>query len=79
MKFNWFKKKESFVETSMQEIKTEQFFFDEISKEFTFDGLPIVVADDDFTEFLVEEGYDNTIEYDDFVILYEEWAAENVE
>lgn len=79
MKFNWFKKKTSFVETNLQEIKQEQLFADEFTMNVTFDGLPIIVADDDFTEFLLEEGYGDNIEYDDFVILYEEWAAENVE
>jgi hypothetical protein len=78
MKFNWFKKKTSFVETNLQEIKQEQLFADEFTMNVTFDGLPIIVADDDFTEFLLEEGYGDKIEYDDFVILYEEWAAENV-
>ena len=45
----------------------------------TINGLPILVADDDFFEYLEEEGYEKTIELDDLVIAYKEWAAENVE
>ena len=44
-----------------------------------YNGLPIVVMDDDFIEYLVEEGYYNSIELDDLYVQYEYWARENTE
>lgn len=45
----------------------------------TYDGLPVLVADDDFIEHLHEHGFDTTIELDELWVEYEDWAAENVE
>ena len=45
--------------------------------ELTHNGLPIVVADDDFIEYLREQGFE-TIELDELYLEYEDWAAENV-
>ena len=45
--------------------------------ELTYKGLPIVVADDDFIEYLREQGFE-TIELDELYLEYEDWAAENV-
>ena len=42
------------------------------------DGLPVVVADDDFVEFLYEQGYDATIDIAELDFEYKEWAKENV-
>jgi hypothetical protein len=44
----------------------------------TLDGLPIVVADDDFLEVLEEQSYGNTIEFTEFVEEYKKWEKENV-
>jgi hypothetical protein len=45
----------------------------------TYNGLPVLVADDDFIEHLHEHGFDKTIELDELWVEYEDWAAENVE
>jgi hypothetical protein len=41
--------------------------------------LPVLVADDDFLEYLREQGFENTIEQDELYIEYADWAKENVE
>jgi hypothetical protein len=43
----------------------------------TYNGLPVMVADDDFIEYLREQGIDS-IELDELYLEYEDWAAENV-
>jgi hypothetical protein len=82
MKFKWFKKAtpttDAILERLAQESK-EATDFPLYHTTLSFHGMPIVVADDDFTEFLAEEGYNESIELDDFYVLYQEWAAENVE
>ena len=45
----------------------------------TYDGLPVLVADDDFIEHLHELGFADTIELDDLVFEWIDWAKENVE
>ena len=45
----------------------------------TYNGLPILVADDDFIEHIREMGFDDTIELDEAIIEWDDWAAENVE
>jgi hypothetical protein len=45
----------------------------------TYNGLPVLVADDDFIEHLHEHGFHSTIELDELVIEYEDWAKENVD
>ena len=42
-----------------------------------YNELPIVVADDDFFDYMRQEGYDSSIEYDDFIVEYIEWEREN--
>lgn len=44
-----------------------------------YKGLPVVVADDDFIEHLHEHGFQETIELNELVIEYEDWAKENVD
>jgi hypothetical protein len=86
MKFNWFKKKNEVSSDSLEKLR-EMFFEEELTdNEFDWmeegpkmNGLPVIVADDDFFEYLVEEGHGESIEYDELILVYEEWAAENVE
>jgi hypothetical protein len=42
-------------------------------------GLPVLVADDDFLEYLQEESLGPTVELDDLLNAWNEWAAANVE
>lgn len=42
------------------------------------DGLPVVVADDDFIEYLYEQGYEGMIDVAELDFEYKEWAKENV-
>ena len=42
------------------------------------DGLPVVVADDDFIEYLYEQSYEGTIDVAELDFEYKEWAKENV-
>ena len=44
----------------------------------TYEGLPVLVADDDFIEHLHENGFNETIEMDELVFEYLDWAKENV-
>ena len=46
--------------------------------ELTYKGLPVVVADDDFLEYLQEEGYDDSIDLQDVFVEWHHWALENV-
>lgn len=43
--------------------------------------LPILVADDDFLEYLREHTYEelNSLELDELIMLWHEWEKENVE
>jgi hypothetical protein len=85
MKFPWRKNKEARTTEILDELKS--LFSEEASDAHEFDwteigpnfnGLPIIVADDDFFEYLAEESYSESIEFDELVLVYEEWAAENV-
>ena len=40
--------------------------------------LPVLVADDDFIEHLHEEGFDHTIDINDLIFEWIDWAKENV-
>jgi hypothetical protein len=42
------------------------------------DGLPVLVADDDFLEHLYEQGYEGTIDVAELDFEYKQWAKENV-
>ena len=45
----------------------------------TNEGLPVIVVDEDFLEFLAEEAYDEySIDMAELALLYVEWAKENV-
>jgi len=46
---------------------------------YSYEGLPVLVADDDFFDHLHEQGYSETIEMDDLVFEWIDWAKENVE
>jgi hypothetical protein len=41
--------------------------------------LPILVADDDFIEYLHEMGHGETIELDELILEWNDWALENLE
>jgi hypothetical protein len=43
------------------------------------EDLVTLVADDDFIEHLHEMGFDDTIEIEEALIEWDDWAAENVE
>lgn len=85
MNFNWFKKKKPLTE-ALSELSavletepTEVNEFGWLELRPALNGLPMVVADDDFLEFLAEEGYGDSIELDDLMVLYAEWEADNVD
>jgi len=42
------------------------------------DGLPVLVADDDFIEYLYEQGYEGAIDVAELDFEYKQWAKENV-
>jgi hypothetical protein len=46
---------------------------------FNQNGLPIIMADDDLIEHLHENGYEDTIDINEFVFEYLDWAKENVD
>ena len=48
-------------------------------KNFTYNDLPVLVADEDLIEHLHENGYSESIEMDELVFEYLDWAKENVE
>ena len=69
MKFNWFKRKEELTPEAVLEIL-------KADAEKAID-LPILVADDDFMEFLQEESVGDTIEMVEAAELFKIWMAEN--
>jgi hypothetical protein len=78
MKFNWFKKKELTPEAIFEILKADK---EEATEEYEFvrKHLPIMVADDDFLEFLEEEGIapGDSIEMVEITELFAIWMAEN--
>jgi hypothetical protein len=42
-----------------------------------FSKLPIIVVDDDFFEYVAEMGHSDEITYEDYVLLCQEWLADN--
>jgi hypothetical protein len=46
--------------------------------DFIIDGLPVYVADDDFLEYLAEEGYLGSITDEEIYIEWDTWVKENV-
>jgi len=72
--FNWFKRKEELTpEAVLEIIKAQE---EEHTTEYKFD-LPIMVADDDFLEFLQEESMGTEIELVEAAELFDVWMAEN--
>lgn len=72
MKFNWFRKKEELTPEAVLEIlKADS---EEATAEYK---LPIMVADDDFLEFLEEESMGNEVNIDEAAELFGIWMAEN--
>lgn len=49
-----------------------------MEESLTYNGLPVLVADEDFVEYLREQGYTSQIDLDELVIEWDDWAAENV-
>ena len=43
------------------------------------EAIVTLVADDDFIEHLHEMGFDDTIEVEEAIIEWDDWAAENLE
>ena len=41
--------------------------------------LPVLVVDDDFLEYLHENSFTKTIDVNDFIFEWVNWAKENVE
>lgn len=40
--------------------------------------LPVLVGDEDFIEHLHENGFDETIDVEDLVLEWNDWAKENL-
>jgi hypothetical protein len=76
--FNWFKRKEELTPEAVLEILKAR---DEGgTEEYHFgyeDGLPVMVADDDFLEFLEEESMGNEVDINEAAELFGIWMAEN--
>ena len=72
--FNWFKRKEELTPEAVLEILKAR--DEEPTTEYKFD-LPIMVADDDFLEFLQEESVGTEIEMVEAAELFNVWMAEN--
>ena len=78
MIFNWFKRKEELTpEVVLEILKARD---EEATAEYRFGyekGLPVMVADDDFLEFLQEESMGTEIEMVEAAELFKIWMAEN--
>lgn len=76
--FNWFKRKEELTpEVVLEILKADS---EEATTEYRFgykDGLPVMVADDDFLEFLEEESMGNEVDINEAAELFGIWMAEN--
>jgi len=61
----------------------DDYWLDEPGSSLTTNDAPeaivTLVADDDFLEHLHEMGFDDTIDIEEALIEWDEWAAENVE
>jgi hypothetical protein len=85
MNFKWFKREKPLIKAveefaaMMEEQPEEVYEFGWTEAGPQLNGLPVIVADDDFFEYLAEEGYSESIEYDELILVYEDWAKENVE
>ena len=78
MKFNWFKRKELTPEAVLEILKADA---EKATVEYVYEGetynLPIVLADEDFLEFLQEESMGTEIELVEAAELFQIWMAEN--
>jgi hypothetical protein len=43
-----------------------------------FNGLPVVAVDDDFLEYLQEEGVDSSLELIEFIEYWDTWSRKNL-
>ena len=50
-----------------------------IDYNYSYKGLPVLVADDDFIEYLEEQGYTKTIEVAELRFEWSDWAKENID
>ena len=46
---------------------------------YSYKGLPVVVADDDFIEHLHEQGFNETIDVAELKEEWNDWAKENLD
>ena len=77
MKFNWFKRKELTPEAVFEILKADK---EKPLTNYTFgNDLEIMVADDDYLEFLEEEGIapSDSIEMVEAAELFKIWMTEN--
>jgi hypothetical protein len=77
MKFNWFKKQELTPEIVLEILRADK---EKAIEEYPFGwkkDLPVMVADDDFLEFLQEESIGDSIEMVEVAELFKIWMAEN--
>ena len=44
----------------------------------TYNGLPVLMADDDFIEHLHELGFTGTIDVNELALAWLDWSKENV-
>jgi hypothetical protein len=77
MKFSWFKRKELTPEIVLEILRADK---EKAIEEYPFGwkkDLPVMVADDDFLEFLQEESIGDSIEMVEVAELFAIWMAEN--
>jgi hypothetical protein len=77
MKFNWFKRKELTPEAVLEILRADK---EKPLTSYTFgNDLEIMVADDDYLEFLEEEGIapGDSIEMVEAAELFKIWMTEN--
>jgi hypothetical protein len=54
------------------------FYLEKILNGITINGLPVYVADDDFIEYLAEQGYGGNIDINEIGVEWDDWAKENI-
>jgi hypothetical protein len=54
------------------------FYLEKIPNGITINGLPVYVADDDFIEYLAEQGYGGNIDINEIGVEWDDWAKENI-
>ena len=73
MQFNWFKRKELTPEAVFEILRADA---EKADDRYDF-GLPIMVADEDFIEFLQEESLGEEVDITEAAELFGIWMAEN--